>query len=104
MTENEAYRNPIGEYSFEWEYITVCLITLKNRHFVYLLLDGDIPNYIGRTSNLYQRLITHKNHKQFNKIYLCEYKTKYQSIQAEKNLIRYYSPKLNVMHNKNYNK
>ena len=98
MTETQAYRNPIKEYYINWEDITVRLIHLKYRYFVYFLADGNIVNYIGRTSNLYQRLIAHKNNKPFNEIYLCEYKTKHQSIQAEKNLIRYYSPKLNVIH------
>jgi len=91
-----VFFNPIREAHISWDDITKKLERVRNRHFVYLLLNKRDVVYVGMTSNLYGRLVWHKYRKQFNSVYLIEYQTIYKCSNAEKSIIKYYSPELNI--------
>ena len=78
-----------------WSDITQKLNKVAGRYFVYLLIRDDEVIYVGRSFNLSCRLSWHKYRKDFNTIYLAEYKTYDECCQAEKQITKYYSPSEN---------
>jgi len=77
--------------------ITQKLNKVSGRYFVYLLVKDDIVIYVGRSFNLSCRLQWHKYKKDFNQVYLIEYKTYHESCQNEKKITKYYSPSQNKL-------
>jgi hypothetical protein len=68
---------------------------LKGFHLVYMLLEDDKLIYIGVTSDLHTRMLSHASHKKFNKIVLIECTERKFTFKIEKHLIRKYQPILN---------
>jgi len=91
-----AIPEPIDSFEICWTEITKRLQKVKGKYFVYLLISKDDVIYVGRTLNLYSRLCYHKYDKQFDSVYLEEYKTYPQCCQAEKYLIKHYYPIENI--------
>lgn len=87
---------PIDSITISWAEITQRINKVKNRYFVYLLINKDDVIYVGRSFNLFSRLSWHKYRKQFDSVYLEEYKTYAQCCEAEKYLIKYYIPTENI--------
>ena len=90
--ENPHFGNTLLCAVIDWDDITQRLNKLKGRYFVYLLLKNEDVIYVGRSFNLSCRLSWHKYRKDFNKVYLAEYKTHEECCQAEKQITKYYSP------------
>jgi len=90
-------KNPVFEATISWSEITNSLKKLKGRHFVYLLLKGSEVIYVGRSSNLYNRLVWHKYRKDFINIHLAEFKTHLDCRHAEKKIVKYYLPEKNIV-------
>jgi predicted GIY-YIG superfamily endonuclease len=82
----------LKEYKIFWDDISQKLNQLKGRFFVYLLLKGSEVIYVGRSRNLSCRLINHKYKKDFDIVYLAEFKTYSDLCKAEKKIIKHYSP------------
>jgi predicted GIY-YIG superfamily endonuclease len=91
----DVYGKPIIEAQISKSDITNRLSKVKGRYFVYILINGNIVEYVGMTGNLLSRLIAHKYTKNFDMIYLCEYRTKRVCSYHERMLIRHYLPKQN---------
>lgn len=70
------------------------LMQVGGRNFIYLLCNNDKVIYVGRTKNLYTRLIWHKMYKSFTDIILIEYSINDIS-NAEKQIIKLLKPTLN---------
>ena len=76
------------DFSKKWE-------CLQGKFIVYFLeLDDDVI-YIGRSVNIYNRLVAHKMDKYFNRIYIEQYETYDLMCKAERCLIKEYNPPLN---------
>ena len=90
--ENPHFGNTLLCAVIDWDDITQRLNELKGRYFVYLLLKNEDVIYVGRSFNLSCRLSWHKYRKDFDKVYLAEYKTYDECCQAEKQITKYYSP------------
>jgi hypothetical protein len=82
-------------YSINRNEITLPLMRANGRHFVYILRKNEDVIYVGRTKRIYDRLVTHKSKKDFDKVALIEYLDQGQSRDAEYYLIKYYKPALN---------
>ena len=87
---------PIATFSMEKTDIDVSLMEDRNKFFVYLLtLNGEIV-YIGRTSNLYSRMYSHKYKKDFTNVLLFEYNSYKEICKVENTLIKIYKPIYNI--------
>ena len=84
-------------YQINRNEIILALMRANGRHFVYMLEKNDKVIYVGRSSNLYSRLISHKSKKDFDNVKLIEYLDKNQMVDAEFFFIKYYNPVLNKM-------
>jgi negative regulator of genetic competence, sporulation and motility len=82
-------------YRIERNQITLDLMKVTGRHFVYVLEKNQKVIYVGRSSNLYSRLVSHKSKKDFNVIMLYEYTDKGQCRDCEYFGIKHYKPMLN---------
>ena len=94
---NSHFGKPVLCAVISWAEIIKKLYKVKGRYFVYLLANDDEVVYVGRSLNLYCRLSWHKYRKNFDKVYLAEYETYSECCQAEKKIIKYYSPVENRM-------
>jgi excinuclease UvrABC nuclease subunit len=87
---------PIATYSMDKTGIDVSLMEDRNKFFVYLLiLNGEIV-YIGRTTNLYSRMNSHKHKKDFTKVIMFEYNSYKEICKVETTLIKIYKPFYNI--------
>jgi len=82
-------------YRLERNQITLDLMKVTGRHFVYVLEKNQKVVYVGRSSNLYSRLVSHKSKKDFDVIMLYEYTDKGQCSDCEYFGIKHYKPMLN---------
>ena len=82
-------------YRLERNQITLDLMKVTGRHFVYVLEKNQNVVYVGRSSNLYSRLVSHKSKKYFDVIMLYEYTDKGQCSDCEYFGIKHYKPMLN---------
>jgi len=82
-------------YRLERNQITLDLMKVTGRHFVYVLEKNQKVVYVGRSSNLYSRLVSHKSKKDFDVILIYEYTDKGQCRDCEYFGIKYYKPALN---------
>ena len=82
-------------YSINRNEIILPLMRANGRHFVYILKKNEDVIYVGRTKRIYDRLVTHKSKKDFDKVDLIEYLEQGQSMDAEYYLIKYYKPAFN---------
>ena len=82
-------------YRLERNQITLDLMKVTGRHFVYVLEKNQKVIYVGRSSNLYSRLVSHKSKKDFDVIMLYEYNDKGQCRDCEYYGIKHYKPMLN---------
>ena len=83
--------------------VTYKLSQVRGRHFVYVLKKDGTPVYIGRTRDLLHRLYYHKYRKDFEDIHLLEYDKYETSKRAERRLIRYYKPEMNIYRGAKHN-
>lgn len=67
------------------------------RLFVYFLLKDSIVVYVGRTSNLYQRLHRHKQFKDFDYVRILECNSKIELYRTEREWIEIFDPELNCL-------
>lgn len=64
----------------------------RKKYAVYILISDREPVYIGCTSNIKQRLISHKSEKNFNSCFILKsYDTKRDALIAENSLVRFVS-------------
>lgn len=82
-------------YRLERNQITLDLMKVTGRHFVYVLEKNQKVVYVGRSSNLYSRLVSHKSKKDFDVIMLYEYTDQGQCRDCEYFGIKHYKPILN---------
>ena len=82
-------------YRLERNQITLDLMKVTGRHFVYVLQKNQKVIYVGRSSNLYSRLVSHKSKKDFDVIMLYEFTDKGQCRDCEYYGIKHYKPNLN---------
>lgn len=82
-------------YRLERNQITLDLMKVTGRHFVYVLEKNQKVVYVGRSSNLYSRLVSHKSKKDFDVIMLYEYTDQGQCRDCEYFGIKHYKPMLN---------
>jgi hypothetical protein len=94
--ETISIPKPIDSHEICWAEITKRINKVKGRYFVYVLINKENVIYVGRSFNLYSRLCLHKYQKQFDSVYLEEYKTYAQCCEAEKYLIKHYIPIENI--------
>jgi hypothetical protein len=87
---------PIASFTMTKTDINVSLMQDQNKFYVYILVLNGQFVYIGRTSNLYSRMITHKNKKDFTDILLLEYNTYKETYKVETTLIKIYKPIHNI--------
>jgi hypothetical protein len=80
---------------FDRNEININLMKANGRNFVYLLEKNEDVIYVGRTKRIYDRLVSHKSKKDFDKIALIEFIDKGQCGEAEYYFIKYYKPALN---------
>lgn len=80
---------------FDRKEININLMKANGRNFVYLLEKNKNVIYVGRTKRIYDRLVSHKSKKDFDKIALLEFIDKGQCNEAEYYFIKYYKPSLN---------
>ena len=92
---NEQIEKAYNTYSINRNEITLPLMQANGRYFVYILKKNENVVYVGRTKRIYDRLVTHKSKKDFDKIALIEYLDEGQLRDAEYYLIKYYKPFLN---------
>lgn len=94
---NLLYLQPPTEtYILKKEDINVNLLNYQNKFFVYILIINKEFVYIGRTSNLYSRMLNHKHKKHFTDILLLEYDNYKETYEVETTLIKIYNPIYNV--------
>ena len=68
----------------------------NNSYFLYLIFDAGTCVYVGETSNIFWRIIKHKDKSSTESlIYLQEYPGKEQVLRLEKHYIRMLKPKFN---------
>jgi hypothetical protein len=84
-------------YKINRDEIILALMKANKRHFVYLLEKNNQVIYVGRSSNLYSRLMSHKSNKDFDSIKLIEYIDRSQMVDAEFYFIKYHNPVLNKL-------
>lgn len=84
--KSQHFGNPLLCAVINWGEITQKLNKVKGRFFVYLLLKNEEVIYVGRSFNLSCRLYWHKYRKEFDKVYLAEYKTYAECCKAEKKI------------------
>lgn len=84
-------------YSINRNEITLPLMKVNGRYFVYILKKNQEVIYVGRTKRIYDRLVSHKSKKDFDKIALIEFIDQGQSRDCEYYLIKYYKPSLNKL-------
>lgn len=94
MRNINYFKNDIINRSISLENYT------KSAKGVYFLLQDDEIVYVGSSTNVNSRLATHigEKRKQFNKIFF--FKTA-NYIQLEKEYIKKFNPKYNIIHNPN---
>ena len=92
---NEQIDKASGIYILNRNQITLDLMQVTGRHFVYLLQKNQKVIYVGRSSNLYSRLVSHKSKKDFDVIIIYEYDEKSQCGDCEYFGIKYHKPILN---------
>ncbi len=63
---------------------------------VYLLWDGDVVVYVGRTTHLFSRVTSHHQDKEFDRVQFVKLPAKKHDI-YEMELIKTLNPKYNVM-------
>ncbi len=81
----------------ETDFITINKnwLKLKGLHVVYFLLKDDVLLYIGCTSDVATRLLSHKSSKEFNKVILIECDERTNAFKIEKYFIKKYKPHYN---------
>jgi hypothetical protein len=84
-------------YQINRDEIILALMKANKRHFVYLLEKNNQVIYVGRSSNLYSRLMAHKSNKDFDSVKLIEYIDRGQMVDAEFYFIKYHNPVLNKL-------
>lgn len=97
ITLNNSFnKTAINSFILTKNCLGVDLNNLNGKFFNYVLcLDNDIV-YIGYSANIYLRLVCHKQYiRNFNKILLIEFDNKKLAMNNEKELIKYFIPKLN---------
>ena len=94
---NDCFGDTLNEFKILKTDIIQKLNKARGRYFVYLLIKNDDVIYVGRSFNLFSRLSYHKYDKDFDAIYLCEYKTYLQCCFHEKQITKYYKPILNLL-------
>ncbi|WP_460881160.1 GIY-YIG nuclease family protein [Pontibacter rugosus] len=69
----------------------------ENRsYFLYLIFDSETCVYVGETSNIFWRVVKHKDKcSDGAAIYLQEYQDKEEVLKLEKHYIRILKPKFN---------
>jgi hypothetical protein len=92
---NEQIDRASDIYILNRNQIALDLMKVTGRHFVYLLKKNQKVIYVGRSSNLYSRLVSHKSKKDFDVILIYEYTDKGQCRDCEYFGIKYYKPALN---------
>jgi len=92
---NEQIDKSSDIYILNRNQITLDLMKVTGRHFVYVLKKNENVIYVGRSSNLYSRLVSHKSKKDFDVIMLYEYTDKGQCRDCEYFAIKHYKPFLN---------
>lgn len=92
---NEQIEKASDIYRLERNQITLDLMKVTGRHFVYVLQKNQNVIYVGRSSNLYSRLVSHKSKKDFDVIMLYEYTDQGQCRDCEYFGIKHYKPTLN---------
>lgn len=65
-------------------------------HWNYALFEKNEIIYIGSSSHLAERLLTHKTYKTFDKVVVLEYKKRKTAFSQETYLINYFKPKHNI--------
>jgi len=65
-------------------------------HYNYFLFEKDEIVYIGSSSNLVSRILTHKMYINFDRVLILKYKKRKTAFSWEVKLIKYFQPKLNV--------
>jgi hypothetical protein len=84
-------------YSINRNEITLPLMKVNGRYFVYILKKNEEVIYVGRTKRIYDRLVSHKSKKDFDKVALIEFIDEGHSRDCEYYLIKYYKPSLNKL-------
>lgn len=80
----------IEDFSTKW-------MRLKNRFFIYILIDNYKIIYVGRSENIYERMVQHQADKQFTHIILLEYSYLEDMYFFEKKIIKHFRPNLNIL-------
>jgi hypothetical protein len=83
-------------YYIWWDDINKKLENLNGRFFVYVLLLGDIAQYVGKSKRVYDRLYCHKYWIEFDIICLIEFDTATDIHECEKLLIKEFQPEYNI--------
>ena len=65
--------------------------------YVYILLKGLLPVYVGQSTNVFQRITTHLRDKEFDRVRIMRCK-KDRRLHWEKKLIKAYEPRYNHTH------
>ncbi len=86
--------NAINGCTIKRDEINTILKVVKGRYFVYMLITKGIVLYVGKSRNLYLRLLSHKSSRWFTKILLIEYEVADYS-EMEKQIIKLIQPKYN---------
>jgi hypothetical protein len=68
---------------------------LKGFYYNYILCKNNNILYVGYSSNVYYRLVQHKNTKHFNKVILIELRNEHFARKLERDLINKIKPKSN---------
>lgn len=74
-------------------------IDIIRASYVYILLKGLVPVYVGQSSDVFQRISTHLRDKNFDRVRIMRCK-KDRKLYWEKKLIEAYKPKYNRTHRK----
>ncbi|WP_347160468.1 GIY-YIG nuclease family protein [Pontibacter chitinilyticus] len=78
------------------EYRKLRHIRDNQSYFLYLIFDDDTCVYVGETSNIFWRIIKHKDKcSAASVIYLQEHPDKEEALKLEKHYIRMLKPKFN---------
>jgi len=72
------------------------LRALEGRHFIYFLVHNKEIIYIGKSHNLYLRLLQHRTYKKFDYVYVLEFES-CDVCKMEKIIIQTFTPKYNNM-------
>ena len=74
--------------------------------YTYVLLNKNKAIYVGVPCDVRARIMTHKRHRDFDKVYLFKFtrdfkfKSRIKAEKLERNLIRNLNPKYNIIHKK----